>query len=166
MGFSVSHELFVLLYSSLAGVLIALIFDIFRIIRKKVSTGMFLSAAQDILFWIVATLIMFFVIYFANKGTLRLYQFVGAFSGAFLYFLLLSRWITLFLCRFIDIFCKILEFFLKILLTPLKITYKLLCVSLSFSVLPIVKLLKKIIKKLIYKLRKNFRAFKFLKNKK
>jgi len=166
MGFSVSHELFVLLYSSLAGVLISLIFDIFRIIRKKVSTGMFLSAAQDILFWIVATMIMFFVIYFVNKGLLRLYQFMGAFLGGLLYFLLFSKWLSLLLCRFIDVFCKIFEFFLKILLTPLKITYKLICVLLSFAVLPIVRLLKKIIKRLTYTLRKNFRTFKFLKHKK
>ena len=81
MNFSVSHELFVLLQSALAGVLIAFVFDIFRIVRNKVTTGVFLSSVQDVLFWILATLIMFFFIYFANKGALRFYQFMGAILG-------------------------------------------------------------------------------------
>ena len=166
MNFSVSHELYVLLQSALAGILISFIFDIFRIVRKKVSAGMFLSAAQDILFWILATVIMFFFIYFANKGAIRFYQFLGAFLGSMLYFLLFSRCIFVFLCHFIDIFCKIFEFFLKILLTPLKITYKLLCVLFSFTVLPIAHTIKKILKKIFYQMQTNIRAVKFLKNKK
>lgn len=166
MNFSVSHELYVLFQSALAGILIAFVFDIFRIIRKKVTTGVILSAAQDILFWILATVIMFFFIYFANKGALRFYQFLGAFLGSLLYFLLLSKWIFVFLCHFIDIFCKIFEFFLKILLTPLKITYKLICVSFSFTILPIARVFKKILKRIFYETQKNIRAVKFLKNKK
>jgi len=166
MDFSISKEVFILLSSSLSGALISVIFDLFKLLRKKAHTGTILSAIHDIVFWIIATAIMFFTVFYVSNGRLRWYQFLGAISGSLLYFLILSRPLSFFLERFFDIFFKFFEFFLKILLTPLKITYKLLCVSLSFAVLPIVKLLKKIIKKLTYKLRKNFRAFKFLKNKK
>ena len=166
MFFSLSHELFVFLHSIFAGVLISIVFDIFRMIRKKVSIGVFLSSAQDIVFWIIATIIMFFVIYHTNNGAIRFYQFLGALFGSFLYFLSASRFVSLFLCRFIDVFCRISEFFLKILLTPLKFMYKLLCVVMYFAIFPAFRVLKKIFKNLFFSLRKNFKALKFIKNKK
>ena len=164
MGISVSHELTVLLFSVLSGIIISLIFDILKIIRKKTYAGVFISALSDIIFWLFATLIMFFAIYYINRGRLRFYQLAGALAGAVFYFSLLSEWISAFLCHFIDIFCRIFEFFLKILLTPLKITYKLLCVSLFFITKPVIRISKILVCKSRYVIKKNIKTFKLLRN--
>lgn len=166
MGISVSHELTVLLFSALSGSIISLIFDMLKIIRKKSSAGIFISALSDVLFWLFATIIMFFAIYFINRGKLRFYQFAGAIIGAILYFSLLSEWISAFLRHFIDIFCRIFEFFFKILLTPLKISYKLLCVSLSFVAKPVIRLLRNLACKVKHIIKKNIKTFKFYKKEK
>jgi len=161
MDFSISKEVFILLSSSLSGALISVIFDLFKLLRKKAHTGTILSAIHDIVFWIIATAIMFFTVFYVSNGRLRWYQFLGAISGSLLYFLILSRPLSFFLERFFDIFFKFFEFFLKILLTPLKITYNILDVSLSFLISPIVRILKKLIKKIIFSIRKNMKTIKF-----
>lgn len=150
MAFSISNEVYILLFSFLAGALIAFIYDLFRIMRKKVCAGVFFSDIHDILFWILATAVMFGIIFYANNGTLRWYQFLGALFGGSFYFLTLSRLAVTALSRLIDIFFKIFNFFLKILLTPLKFTYNIVCVFLSFIISPIVRFFKSLSRKTLY----------------
>ena len=57
--------------------LIAFIFDLFRIKRKAVETGNLLTYIEDLLYWIIAALVMFAVVYLANEGELRGYIFLG-----------------------------------------------------------------------------------------
>lgn len=161
MNFSITFEVFTLLYSTLAGITIAAIYDLFKILRKTTKAGIFFSAITDIVFWILATAIMFFVIFNVNNGKLRWYQFFGAFSGGIIWFLLFSRPFIFLICRFIDIFFKIFEFFLKILLTPLKFMYNIIYVSLSFVFSPVLRLFKRTFRKICYNIGKSVKTLKF-----
>ena len=126
MGISVSHEAFVFLCSALAGALIFLIYDLFRIIRRRSESGALLIHIQDGTFWLAALAIMFFVIFQVNNGILRFYQLAGAGLGALLYGLTLSPWVLKLFLLAVDFFSKIFKFFLKILLTPLFFAYNIL----------------------------------------
>lgn len=159
MDFSISHEATVLFWSTLGGVCIAFIFDLFRALRLKAHTETFFSGIHDIVFWLIATVIMFFIIFFTNNGTLRLYQFFGAFSGAMIYFLLLSRFV-LFLIGFIsDKIYNFFKIFFKIVLTPLMFMYKILYVSLSFVFVPVFRLIRKIYINMILYIKKSCKYF-------
>ncbi len=147
MDFSIANEVYILLYSVLFGMIIAFLYDLFRTIRIEVQTGVLFSGLQDILFWCIATAIMFFLVFFTNDGRLRWYHIFGSFLGAVLYFLTLSRLFMLLVHRFISVFFKIFEFFLKILLTPLKFTYNIICVCLSFVISPVIRGFKRISRK-------------------
>lgn len=144
MDYSISHEVFLLISSALAGIAIALIYDLFRIIRKSSSAGAVLTGVQDVLFLCLAIAVMFFVVFVTNNGKLRWYQFFGVLCGAILYFSWLSEPIIFFLQHFIVIFLKIFNFFFKILLTPLKFMYNIIYVCLYFVISPVLCLVRRI----------------------
>lgn len=160
MNFSITSEVIVLLYSIAAGVFIAIIYDLLKILRTTSSAGSFICAVTDTVFWILATIVMFFIIFLINDGKFRWYQFFGAFSGSIIWFLTLSRPFTFFIYKFINIFFKIFNFFLKILLTPLSFMYNIICVSLYFVLHPFLGFLKKIFRKIRLNLRRNFKALR------
>ncbi len=134
MEISVAQEIFIFLSSMAAGGAICLLYDLFRVMRLQENVGQMLIHVQDLVFWLLAFGIMFFVVFFVNNGTLRFYEFLGAFSGAFLYEIFLSSRILKLLGFAVTFFSKIFKVFLKILLTPLafmyNIVYRCICIFL------------------------------------
>ena len=120
------QEFYILFCSVLAGIVICAVYDFLKIIRRKSQSGILFSNIHDMLFLIIAVGIMFYIIFSVSDGKLRFYQIFGAFSGAFFYFLTLSRSVTYLILKIIAVFLKIFDFFLKILLTPLKFMYKII----------------------------------------
>ena len=108
----------------LNGILIGLIFDIFRIMRKSFKTPNFLTHLEDTVFWILTAFIILYSLFIFNNGQFRMYVFIGVLLGISVYMLFFSKTI-------INISVKILKFikriFLKtyqIILYPVKIIYK------------------------------------------
>ena len=71
----------------IAGVCIGIIFDFFRIIRKSFKTPDILTYIQDILFWILAGIILLFTIFTFTTCEIRIYMFIFLFFGVFIYFI-------------------------------------------------------------------------------
>ena len=84
MILSISGQVIVFLWTTVCGMVIAFVYDIFRIIRKAVKTGSLVISVQDLLFWLIACIIMFVSIYYSNDGELRGFLFLGAFPGVVL----------------------------------------------------------------------------------
>jgi len=101
----VSSQAVIFLYTVIGGAAIALVYDLFRILRKAVRTGSLVTYAEDLLFWLIVSVIMFLTIYYSNDGELRAYLFIGACIGVILYALLLSRIVmasSLFIIRIVS----------------------------------------------------------------
>ncbi len=160
MDFSISKEVSVFLASIAAGVLICIVYDLFRVIRLRAKTSAILTDVQDILFWVVATVVMFFVIFHVNNGAVRWYQFFGAVLGAVVYLLTASRFVLRGIGLLIDFFTKIFVFFLKILLTPLLFTYNIIHKCIVVIFVPIYRLLRRLYKKLFCKIKAGSRHAK------
>ncbi len=69
----------------------AFIYDLFRIKRRAIRTSNIVIYIEDFFFWIIVSLVMFFVVYLSNEGELRGYVILGTILGVILYILLLSR---------------------------------------------------------------------------
>lgn len=108
-----SQAMLFLLFA-LDGVIIGVIFDFFRILRRSFSTGNILTALEDILFWIFVGIILLYSIFVYNNGAIRGYMFLGVFCGATIYMITLSK-------IFIKINVYILNFIKKILIRIIKI---------------------------------------------
>ena len=131
MDVNAGTQLHIFLVSLAAGGALGLLFDIFRISRKIVKTGSAATAAEDIIFLVIAALVLFATAYATNSGELRWYEFAGVFSGAALYFLTLSKLILLIGVKTVQILIKIILFLLKIVIFPIALIYKLLRKPLS-----------------------------------
>lgn len=73
------------------GLLLGLLFDVYRVARGRLQPGPAATFLGDLLFWCVATAVTFALLIVGNWGELRLYVWVGFLLGAFGYRLCLSR---------------------------------------------------------------------------
>ena len=102
------NQAYLFLVFSLTGVAIGVLFDIFRILRKSIKTPNIIIYIEDILFWILAGLLILYNIWYFNDGEIRVYMFLGIIIGLLLYMSKLSNII-------IKIFSKILQTIIKVL---------------------------------------------------
>lgn len=110
----VYNQLFCLLIFILTGIVIGILFDIFRILRKSFKTADFITYLEDIIFWILTGCIMLFSIFIFNNGEIRSYVFIGIAIGIISYMLIISRF-------FVKISVSIIKFIKKILSYPIKL---------------------------------------------
>ena len=90
----IQNQVYVFLWSIITGGLLALIFDIFRAIRKVGKSGLLIVCLQDILYLIMAAFIIIMSSFITNDGDLRGYMFLGYLLGVMFYVLLLSRMVV------------------------------------------------------------------------
>jgi spore cortex biosynthesis protein YabQ len=123
---SVSSQAYVFFCTIVGGMAIALVYDFFRIFRRAVKTGGLVTYVQDLLYWIMAALILFFTVYYSNDGELRVYVFIGALLGVIFYALLFSRAVmssSLFIIKIVSWVIKGLIFILSY---PIRLIWRLL----------------------------------------
>lgn len=135
------EQLFCLIAFTATGIVIGVLFDIFRILRRSFKTADWLTTLQDILFWILAGFVILFSIFKFNNGEIRSYIFVGISLGVLIYMLTLSKYIVR--CSVI-----IIKFIKKIISYPvnliIKITNFLIIKPIKFLVKKISTFFKKI----------------------
>lgn len=85
------HQLFCLLVFIITGIVIGIVFDIFRILRRSFRTVDWITYIQDTLFWIIAGGILLFSIFKFNNGEIRSYIFIGLLLGIIFYMLTISK---------------------------------------------------------------------------
>lgn len=107
------------------GIIIAFIFDIFRIFRKSFKTPDWVTYIEDIIFWFITCVLLAYSIYTYNNGEIRLFIFIGLIIGAILYILTISKYIIKFSVKIIR-FLKIISYKIIYYITyPIKIILKI-----------------------------------------
>lgn len=115
---NIQTQSFTFIIFILVGILIGIVFDIFRIIRRSFKTPDFITYIEDILFWIISGTLLLFCIFTFNNGELRLYLFVSIILGNLLYLFTLSKY-------FIKISTYLINILKKILYYPYSIIKKI-----------------------------------------
>ena len=85
--FETSNQFWVLLCTIYGGVVLGVLYDSLFIMRKTLGGRKILTALFDIVFWVLATVFAFVLLYVAVDGALRFYEILGFSFGAILYFL-------------------------------------------------------------------------------
>ena len=109
----VQNQAYLFLVFSLTGVVIGVLFDFFRILRRSIKTSNIITYIEDVLFWIITGLLILYNIWYFNNGEIRIYMFLGIMMGILIYMFTLSNFIIL-------IFTKVLVTIIKILELPIK----------------------------------------------
>ena len=107
------NQAFLFLIFSLTGVIIGVLFDFFRILRRTIKTSNIITYIEDVLFWILTGLLILYNIWYFNDGEIRIFMFLGIIMGVLIYMSTLSNIL-------IKIFTKLLQTILKILEMPFK----------------------------------------------
>ena len=90
MGVDLLDQALTFLGAAGLGTALGLVYDLFRILRRRVRLPL-LGSALDLLFWALVTAGLFLYAIAAGGGQLRIYMVLALFLGAVVYFLALSR---------------------------------------------------------------------------
>lgn len=102
------EQVFLLFF--IIGIIIAIIFDFFRAIRKNFKTSDNAILIQDIIFILLSAFLIIYSIIYLNGGAVRFYLFLGIFFGITIYSLTIEK-----ICGIIfNVFVKICKKTLKI----------------------------------------------------
>ena len=124
------EQAYLFLVFSLTGVAIGILFDFFRVLRKTFKTADIITYIEDILFWVLAGILILYNIWYFNNGEIRLFMIIGIIMGALIYTLTLS-----------NLFVSIDSFLMSLIKKALTFLY-------NFFNIPI-KLVKDILRKII-----------------
>ena len=115
----VQNQAYLFLVFSLTGVVIGVLFDFFRLLRRSIKTSNTITYMEDILFWILTGILILYSIWFFNNGEIRIFIFLGIIVGILLYIFTLSNII-------VKIFSTIFSYIIRILIIPFKTTYSII----------------------------------------
>ncbi len=125
MEVSVTNQAYIFLSSVAGGLIIGFVFDIFRILRKVVKTANFITYLEDILFWILAAIIIFALVFITNNGELRWYEFLGVLLGVIFYNLIFSSYVIKISVTVVNFIKKIVAWLIKVILFPIAFIYRI-----------------------------------------
>lgn len=126
MEVSTAQEWQFLIWSLLTGGILALLYDFLRISRRMIPTKDFVVNLEDILFCVLAAIVLFSAAFLKNEGKIRWHGFIGAIAGFAVYRLTMRNMFvdgSVFLMGWLF---KILFFTIKIILFPIMLVYKIL----------------------------------------
>ena len=114
----INNQAVLFLIFSLNGVIIGLIFDFFRILRKSFKTSNLITYIQDIIFWIITGISVIFFMYSFSDGTIRFYMFLGLMFGFIIYILTISHYIIKIFIFIMKVFKTIVNSIIKLISYP------------------------------------------------
>lgn len=110
----------IVIYSLLAGVITGVLFDSYRILRGKY-TQKFIIIVQDVLFWLLSTLVIFTFLLYTNYAFLGPYVYVFILLSLILYFKLISTYLIQIEKVFFNVLGKIIRVGYKNAIYPIKL---------------------------------------------
>lgn len=137
----------------LSGHAIGFIYDLFNVLFRKLKLPRWTMPIMDLLYWIVATLLVFGVLIHSNEGQVRIFVFTSMGVGVCLYFLLFSKTIVKVIHFLIKVVITLYQTLVKIfhytVIMPIKGLYRLTLIILGFLV-TLTIFLYKIVLQLLY----------------
>ena len=113
------NQTYLFIVFTIVGIIIGILFDIFRILRKSFKTKDIVTYIEDILFWILTGIIILFSMYKFSNGELRFFMIIGIIMGTLMYMITFSRYV-------IKISVFIIKIIKTIILYPVKVVEKIL----------------------------------------
>lgn len=116
----IHNEIYIFLTTLYGGIIIGFVYDIYRIFRYFFKPKKIATFIEDLIFWIIVSLIALIILLFSNWGEIRGYVFLGFISGAFLYHKLLSKIVITIIVHIVRYIINLLKYILGIIFIPFK----------------------------------------------
>ena len=84
----VTNQAYLFFIFIINGIIIGMLFDFFRILRKSFKTSDFITYIEDSLFWVLTGVVILYSIFIFNNGEIRFFMFLGIILGLIIYMFL------------------------------------------------------------------------------
>ena len=91
MSPDITLEIYFLFHSFLMGILITVLYDILRILRRMIRHNILAVSVEDFLYWTACFGLSFTLLYYGNNGVIRFAAVLGAAVGMLFYALTAGR---------------------------------------------------------------------------
>ncbi|KAJ50946.1 spore cortex biosynthesis protein YabQ [Clostridium tetanomorphum] len=91
MIISINHQLRLLIFSLLSGILTGILFDIYRVIRGLENPNKVVTFIEDMLFWILSGIVVFIFLLYTNYAYIGFYVYLFIAIGIYFYIKLISK---------------------------------------------------------------------------
>lgn len=122
----VTNQAYLFIIFTINGIIIGILFDLFRILRRSFKTTDIITYIQDILFWILTGFILLYSIFTFSNGEIRFYMILGIFIGCLIYMLMFSKYFIKINVKIVTILKNIIGKLISIIILPIKIIIKLI----------------------------------------
>lgn len=153
---TLSGQVAATLWSVPVGAALCLVYDVLRVLRSRLRTGLLAAVVGDILFFVFAAFVTFCIFLIFCSGQIRLYVFIGLLAGFLLCRFTLSRIFTRLFAALFNLIFRLLALFgsaVGVLLTVLQNFFGKIA---NFALNIVKKLLQPVVG-LLYNLKQNKR---------
>ena len=110
----------------LNGILIGILFDCFRILRRSFKTSDWITYIEDIVFWICTGILTLYFIFVFNNGEIRFYIFLGIILGIAFYLLTISKYFIAINVKIITCIKTVIEKIFHVIIFPFKFLLRMI----------------------------------------
>lgn len=139
-----------------SGLILGVLYDVYRVVSMRIRLPRWMIPLIDFAYWIAATVIVFYLLYYSNLGQVRVFIFLAVFSGISFYFALLSTTICKLLQGIVNILVWLYRLIVRIVtvlvVRPAAFLYRILVILFGFFI-AIIVFIGKIVLQLLYPLR-------------
>ena len=154
----VTSQAILFLIFIIIGIIIGVLFDIFRISRKTFNTSDIVTYIEDIFFWILVGCIILFAVFKFNNGEIRMFMFLAIILGCIAYMLLLSKFIINASVKILNKLMKIIKKTIQILTIPIFSIIAIFKKLFSKPILFIIINFKKLYSNILLKIKRKFKV--------
>lgn len=94
---SIQFQFNVLFFSLLSGVLVGILFDVYRVSRGMGKSGNVITFICDLLFWLLASIVIFIFLLYTSYAYIGIYVYLYIALGTYCYYKILSKSLIYFL---------------------------------------------------------------------
>lgn len=113
MILNIDFQINLFIFSLLAGIIIGVFFDLYRMIRGISSPGNIITIIEDLLFWLLISTIVFIFLLYTNYAYVSIYVYLLIFIALWLYLEFLSKYILCILTNVFSYLYKLFRFIMK-----------------------------------------------------
>ncbi|MDQ1910937.1 spore cortex biosynthesis protein YabQ [Paenibacillus sp. GD4] len=118
------------------GLVLGTLYDLYRVLAGQLKVPLWLKAPLDLLYWMIGTVVVFYLLYESNQGEVRPFVFLAIGIGICFYFGLLSRIIIRIFLWLIRAVISTYRFILRmidlLIVTPIVWLYRVFVIFLGF----------------------------------
>lgn len=126
MLISINHQVKLLIFSLMSGMITGILFDIYRIIRGFENPNRVITFIEDTLFWTFTGILVFVFLLYTNYAYVGFYVYLFIAMGIYVYMKLISSVFITVQYRFLKCFGKFLRILKNNIVFPIEvIIYKI-----------------------------------------